>query len=435
MMWWRACWAMSRLTILEIIRQKVWLVIFIVMLIMLLVLSGLEAVDEASRMKLSISAISGSINFVSTLLSILIVAATVTRDREQLVSLTLFAKPLPMSAYVCGRWLGVQIAVLAGIILLNAVGSVAVHLRASEPVQEMRAVQEAESWVHVDPYGETSIIDSERHTLAGSAKNLALRWHMSNIPAGDDDLTILIKGRMRSGDAAHTQAQVNVLAVTNDGNNQVYHLPLSEDSPYGAFYQDGNAVASQNIIMMRHKNSRENDLNQDYMRFILPRAYISSADSCDIQIIRKDGLASLSFHKDTACLLASYGGSFDGNMQFAGFIVLAQVGYLNAVAILCACFTSVGVTLLAGLSAFFGALLLNYIYEVAPVIKIPYFVDRFLHLLQVIIPDFNKFGVESLLSGGRSIGWSLVVDAWVYYGMFSLGFIIMAWLVMLRREL
>jgi hypothetical protein len=62
---------MATLTVREIIRQKTWLVLIAAVAVMLVALASLDAVDDAARMKLSITTISGSINFISTLFAIL----------------------------------------------------------------------------------------------------------------------------------------------------------------------------------------------------------------------------------------------------------------------------------------------------------------------------------------------------------------------------
>ncbi len=429
--WWRACWAMTSLTLCEIGRQKTWLVLIAAIAVMLATLASLGAVDTSAQLKLSVSTISGSINFISTLFAILLVAATITRDREQLVSLTLFSKPLPMSAYVWGRWLGVQLALAIGIISLNAIGSLVVSFKSEQPVPEMRAVQAPVAWQQVDLDNVAKPIDAKRCTLAGSRKGMALRWQMTGL--AQRDMILLIKGRLRSVDPAHLQSLIEVHVLKHE-NGEKQLLSLAPTTPYGARLIDGQDVQAGQA-MMRDKGYNHQDLNQDYMQFHLPAAAIAPDGTCFIQLTRTGTLANLSFELEKSCLVALSGGSFFVNMQRGGLVVLAQVGYLNAIALLCACFSNIAVTLLAGLTAFFGALILSYIQEMTPKDKLPGFVTRFLDLTQVIIPDFNFYGVEALLAGGRSIAWTTVMDAWMYYGAYSLGFLLIAWVLMARREL
>lgn len=429
MQWWRACRAMTGLTVREIIRQKSWLILIAAIAVMLIALANLDAVDDAARLKLSIATISGSINFVSTLFAILLVAAIITRDRDQLLSLTLFPKPLPMSAYVCGRWLGVQVALALGIISLNVIGSAVVYLQADQPVPPMRNLHQADGWQRINSFGETATLDAERCSVP---QHLGVRWRFSGLPTGAD-LSLLLKGRVKSIDPAHVQARVKVtLQRGPDAPQQL--LELEPRAPYGAILPDGRPV-SAGEAMMKDKTQNYRDLNQDYLRFRVPAEAIAADGSCLVAVTNMDGNVGLLFHRERSCLVARNGGSFFINMQRASCIVLAQVAYLNAIALLCACVSSIGVTLLTGLTAFFGALLLSYIQEMAPVNKVPNFLMRFLDIASVLIPDFNRFGVEAALAGGHAINWSSILDASLYYGTYCVVLLVLAWLVMLRREL
>lgn len=427
MHWWRATWAMSSLTICEISRQKTWLILLAAIGVMLLALTNLDAVDAAAHLKLSVSTISGSINFVGTLFAILLVAATITRDREQLVSLTLFPKPLPMSAYVCGRWLGVQLSLAMAIILLNGIGALVVAFNNDASVYQMQRVSAAEQWQSLSYFGDdVQPIDKNRCTLGGNKPGSSVRWVFSGLP--QQDMTVLIKGRVRAVDPAHIQAPVKVSAVQNN----VIPLALDPASPYGQLLNDSERQASARMV---DKGRNHVDLNQDYMRFHLPAAAVAADGSCSIQLTRLDGLANLSFDLERSCLIARPGGAFWLNMQRGGCVVLAQVAYLSAVALLCACLSNIGVTLFAGLTTFFAALLLRYIQDVTPDGKVPHAILRFLDVLSIGIPDFNRFGIESLLAGGHAIEWRVIGDAWMYYGFYTLGFLVVAWLIMVRREL
>ena len=427
MHWWRATWAMSSLTICEISRQKTWLILLAAIGIMLLALTNLDAVDAAAHLKLSVSTISGSINFVGTLFAILLVAATITRDREQLVSLTLFPKPLPMSAYVCGRWLGVQLSLAMAIILLNGIGALVVALNNDASVYQMQRVSAAEHWQSLSYFGDdVQPIDKSRCTLGGNKPGSSVRWLFSGLP--QQDMTVLIKGRVRAVDPAHIQAPIKVSAV----QGQQIPLVLAAASPYGQLLNDSERQASARMV---DKGRSHVDLNQDYMRFQLPAAAVADDGSCAIQLTRLDGLANLSFDLEQSCLIARPGGSFWLNMQRGGCVVLAQVAYLSAVALVCACLSNIGVTLFAGLTTFFAALLLRYIQDVAPGGKVPHVILRFLDVLSIGIPDFNQFGIEGLLAGGHAIEWQVIGDAWMYYGLYTCGFLLIAWLIMVRREL
>jgi len=303
-------------------------------------------------------------------------------------------------------------------------------MSAENTLPDMQSIHQPAQWQSLR-FGETEAIDKKRYTLA--AKDTGVRWLMEGLATDSDDLILLLKGRVRSKDLAHTQAQIEVSVRCNASAPEI-RLAVLVDSPYGAFSQDGHPVQA-GVAWMRDKGRNHVDLNQDYMHFKIPAQAINPDGTCLINVISKDNFANLSFERDKSCLVAMSGGSFFINMQKGSCIVLAQVGYLSAIALLVACFSNIGVTLLAGLTAFFGALLLSYIHDMAPAGKIPNFVVRFLDLLQVIIPDFNYFGVEGTLAGGRAISWQLVSDAWLYYGMYSSGFLIVAWLLMSRREL
>ena len=426
--WWRATWAMTSLTLCEISRQKTWLILLAAIAVMLSTLSSLDAVDAAAKLKLSVSTISGSINFVGTLFAILLVAATITRDREQLVSLTLFPKPLPMSAYVCGRWLGVQLSLAIAIILLNAIGALVVGWGSDASSFHMQRVSQAERWDSISYFGDdVQPIDKERCTLGGNKPGTSVRWTFSGLP--QQDMTVLIKGRVRAIDPAHIQAPIRVTAYSSEP----VLLSLTGNSPYG--HKQNASIDQQSSARMTDKGRTHVDLNQDYMRFHLPASAISADGTCGIQVTRLDSLANLSFQQHAGCLIAQPGGSFWLNMQRGGCVVLAQVGYLTAIALLCACLSNIGVTLFAGLTTFFAALLLSYIQDVAPTGKVPHFVLRFLDILSFGIPDFNQYGIEGLLAGGHAIEWNVIGDAWMYYGMYTAGFLFVAWLVMSRREL
>ena len=61
--------------------------------------------------------------------------------------------------------------------------------------------------------------------------------------------------------------------------------------------------------------------------------------------------------------------------------------------------------------------------------------QRVLELVQLLLPDFERFQVAAKLAAGQAIAWDAVAAAWIYFGAYTLGFLLLAWIALVRKEM
>src|ERR1043165_6010560 len=187
---------LAGLTLVDASRQRLWLLFLLAMAVLVALAPGLSAVDEAARLKLAVVAITGAIGFVVVLLAILVAAMALRRDLDARIGYLLFAKPLRPSAYLAGRWLGVQAGLLAGIVALSLVATGTIAWQFGAP-PAMRALSHPVAWEHVGAFGQRTAIEERRTrvTLSGVAGN-GVRWRFAGVPVADvgaDGMEVLLK--------------------------------------------------------------------------------------------------------------------------------------------------------------------------------------------------------------------------------------------------
>ena len=106
---------------LESYRQRLWWFILLAMVGLLLIIPGLDAVDQSAQLKLAVSAISGTIGFITTLVAVFVVVIAVRRDLETRCSLCLCQTsaafcllPWPLARAMATLALAVLLLSLAG---------------------------------------------------------------------------------------------------------------------------------------------------------------------------------------------------------------------------------------------------------------------------------------------------------------------------------
>ena len=165
---------LAGLTLVDASRQRLWLLFLLAMAVLVALAPGLSAVDEAARLKLAVVAITGAIGFVVVLLAILVAAMALRRDLDARIGYLLFAKPLRPSAYLAGRWLGVQAGLLAGIVALSLVATGTIAWQFGAP-PAMRALSHPVAWEHVGAFGQRTAIEERRTRVPESSAAAALR--------------------------------------------------------------------------------------------------------------------------------------------------------------------------------------------------------------------------------------------------------------------
>ena len=60
---------------------------------------------------------------------------------------------------------------------------------------------------------------------------------------------------------------------------------------------------------------------------------------------------------------------------------------------------------------------------------------RVVNLALDVVPDFDRFAIAARLAASESVGWLMVGQAWSYYGIYTIGFLVIAWVAMRRKEL
>lgn len=442
--WFSNLRALARLTLTDATRQRLWLLFLVAVAALVAVTPGLSAVDETARLKLAVVAITGAIGFVVVLLAILVAAMALRRDIDARIGYLLFAKPLRMSAYLTGRWLGVQVGLLAGIVALSLVGAGTIAWQfGSTP--GMRALSHPVAWEHVGAFGQLTAIDERRTrtTLSGGPGN-GVRWRFTGVPVsaiGADGMELLLKVGTRSYDPDNPLfdclGQVTAWPVgagASAGSEVAPRiLRIDPDSPYG-HTRDGMPVADGQVVL-RDRDDTRSDLAQDYLRLRVPREAISADGGVMIQLTRLEARVALVAHRDTGALLAIPGGTFLTNLVRGGLVLLAIAGLLTAFTLIIAAITNLGVAALGGLTLYFAGSATAAMREVAAATDTSTPLRRVVSLALDVVPDFDRFTIAARLAASESVGWLMVAQAWGYYGIYTAIFLTVAWVAMRRKEL
>ncbi len=427
--------ALAGLTVREALRQKLWLLLVGAMALICVMVPGLDAVDDAARLKLAVAVITGVIGFVAVVLGILVAAAAVRRDLDERISFLLFSKPLSRLAFLGGRLLGLQAVLLMGIVSFCLLGTLSVGLQLGR-FPDMRRVFAASSLRKVDRFGKRSPVPVEEELLTMSGPpDDAVEFHFTGLPDLPDGgaYDLLLRFRIRGqhiGDVV-THARLRVTATTPSGRTEL--LALHPDSPFGDRLVD-DQPANPGEVVARNRPAKRTDLNQDYLWVVLP-AELVEAGGVWVTVTRLDRFAIIMVDRETSCYLGTGGGSFFGNLLKGQLVVLAQAGLLCAVALLCISVSNLGVTLFASLTYYFAGCSMGILAEALRWHEHHQVIERLMGLLLWVLPDFHRYPVEARLAASQAVGWELVGSAWLYYGVHTLVFFLLAWAVLARREL
>lgn len=444
MKWFAGIRAITRLTLMDAMRQRLWLLFLVAVAVLVGAAPGLSAVDENARLKLAVVAITGAIGFVVVLLAILVAAMALRRDIDARIGYLLFAKPLRISAYLSGRWLGVQLGLLVGIIALSFVATATIAWQFGF-IPSMRAVSHPVSWEQVGAFGQLAAIDERRTriSLSGTPGN-GVRWHFTDLPtggAGDPDIEVLLKVGIRGYDAetpnldsvGRLTVQPKATTKGDTAEKTPRILALDPASPYG-HTRAGTAVAHGQVVL-RDRDDTRDDLAQDYLRLRLPRDAIDADGSVVIQLTRLEASSALVVSRNNSALLAVPGGGFMLNLIRGELVLLAVAGLLTAFTLAIAAVTNLGVATLGGLTLFFAGSALGAMREVVSADGTSLVLRRVISLGLEILPDFDRFTVAARLAASESVSWTMVGQAWAYFGVYSIIFLGLAWIAMRRSEM
>lgn len=442
--WLAGMHALARLTVTEALRERLWLLFVAAVAVLVLQAPGLQAVDEGARLKLAVVAITGAIGFVITLLGVLVAATALRRDLDARNGYLLFAKPLARSAYLCGRWAGVQVGLLIGILALCAVGTATIAWQ-FQGLPTMRRVCVAGGWEQLSAFGQAIAIDEGRSRiqLTGAAGN-GVRWRFAGLPtsgAPEAGLEALVRVGVHGFDPTMhiDEALVQVVALPpGDGREPgkisvPRVLAIDPASPYGR--SRGGVPVPDGQAVVRDRDESRSDLSQDYLRLRVPVDCIGTDGTAVIQLTRLESRAALVASRTTSLELAVPGGGFLPNLVRGGLVMLAGTSLLAAWTLVCAAVSNLGVTALGGLTLYFAGSALPALREVLGYNDAGQSERRLLELAIAVLPDFERFGVAARLAASESIDWGTVGAAWTYYGAYAAGFLVLAWVALARREL
>lgn len=424
--------ALAGLTVREAQRQRLWTLFLAGMAVLVVLSPSLKAAAAADRLKLAITAQSGVVGFVAVLLAILIPAAALRRDLEARTAFMLFAKPLSRSAYLLGRWSGVQLVLLAGTLLLCLVGTATVAWQFGGMPQVRRSLG-AGGWEQLSAVGQAQPIteDREQVTLTGVPGN-GVRWHFTGLPTTTADQEVLIKVRVRGFGIEDAISDLLVQVAAGPPGGAMRVLELDPASPYGA--QRGAGAVPRGQAVVRDRDAGRSDLSTDYLRLRLPASCVVDG-GCSIVLTRLEARAAVVADRQTSCLVAVPGTSFFGNLLRGSLMQLAGAGLLIAWSLLLACVASLGVALLGGITLFIGGVALPAVREALEHGDASSPLRRVMELIVAVFPDFNRFGAAERLAAGEEIPWAMVGDAWWHAGGFMLLFLAVGWWALRRREL
>lgn len=437
---WLSCLrAVAAVTVKEAARQRLWLLFAAAALVLMVVGFRLGAVDPAARLKLAVVTITAAIGFVVVLLAILVGSGQLRRDLDGRHSFLLFSKPLGALPYLLGRWTGVQIVLLGGIVGLSALGTALVWWRFDQ-LPQMLEVALPEDWQEVSALGEAVPVGEgrKRVTLAGAPGN-GVRWVLSNLPADipPEGLEVLLQVQVRGADAGinleECAATVSAAPGAGARMGEKRLLPLNAASPYGR--GTGGTAMAEGQVMLRHKDPGRGDYAQDWMRLRLGADRISPDGTTTIELVRLDAQAAVVASKDRSLRVARDGGMLFTNLVRGGCVLLAIAGMLTAFTLLLATAAKLGVVLLGGLTLFFAGSAVWTVRDTLQYEKVSVPVRRLLEGAQVALPDFDRFTVAANLAASQAVPWSTVWSAWAYYGLYSAAFLALAWAALRRKEL
>ncbi len=436
--WLRGASALAWLTVVEAMRQRLWLLFVAAVAGLVLQAPSLQAVDQAARLKLAVVTITGAISFVITLLAILVAATALRRDLDARTGFLLFSKPLARSAYLCGRWAGVLGGLLVGVLGLCVVGALTI-LWQFRDMPEMRRVIAPASWEQVSAFGQATPIDEAREKvqLSGAPGN-GVRFRFSGLPAaGPAGLEVLVHLGVRGFDPEisieEALIQVTALASGSPPGASPQLLAVDPASPYGRTRGDQPVAPGHAVV--RDRDQSRSDLASDYLRLRLPGDCIGADGGAIIQLVRLESRAALLVQRGSSVKVAVPGGSFFANLVRAGLVMLAGASLLASWTLVCAVIANIGVTTLGGLTLFFAGSAMPAMREVVSYNDSSLAGRRLLEMSLQVLPDFERFGVAARLAASEAVDWQTVAAAWSYYGLYAAGFLLLTWLLFARREL
>ena len=431
----RGMLAVARLTMLESHRQHWWWFVLVAMAGLLLIIPSLDVVDADAQLKLAVSAISGTIAFMITLIAVFVVIIAVRRDLETRCSFMLFAKPLPRLAYCCGRWLGTMCTLALAVLLMSLAGAGAIRLQLNElPVPQVTVTPD--SWQQVDQFGAVSTLrgDEQRVVLPQpSGSGVILEFTGLDPQAGDQSLLIKALVRGDSGFTPTASAPMQATLLLPDGTASK-PLVLADSSPLGRTNPDGSTPPTGQFSL-RHRSAERRDLNGDYVRLQLPVQAIAGDGSLRLHLMRVESAAGIIFSRQNGIMVSAQGAPFIVDLLIAGMINLAQAGVVAAAALLLVIISGIGTSLLGCLTLFFGGHAVAFVAEVASSSRSSEIAKRLVDLIVPIVPYFARFEVAANLAALQSLSALTIGDAWLYFGLWIVAFMACAWFTLLRREL
>ena len=440
------------LSVREALRQRLWVLFAVAAAVVMIVGLSLGAVDGANKLKLAVVAITAAISFVVVLLAVLVGSGQVRRDLDARVAFLLFAKPMPRLSYLLGRWSGVQIILLAGIISLSLVGTGMIWATFKQ-VPQIFAVTVPSEWVELSSLGETVPIadGTNRKTLSGQPGN-GVRWTLHGLPTeveayAGGGIDVLLRCQVRSVDYGVNIEECLVQLSATPGptssatssatSGAIVSTPrlllLATDSPYGQGTDGG--LAGEGQVVLRHRDQLRNDYTVDYARLKLTRDSVSADGTSVVQATRLDSRAQLVVTRTDSLKVARPGGSLAANLMRGGLVLLASAAMLTAWTLFIGTLSNLGVTLLAGLTMLFAGSALWTIQDTLTYDTLSVPAQRSLELALIVLPDFERFQVAANLAAGQSIGWGAVLNAWMYFGIYTAVFLGLAWVALVRKEL
>ena len=431
----RGVMAVAKLTMLESHRQRLWWFVLIAMAGLLLIIPSLEAVSSESQLKLAVSAITGTIGFITTLVAVFVVIIAVRRDLETRCSFMLFSKPLPRSAYCVGRWLGTMITLGLAIILLSCAGAGAIRLQLGAlPVPQHTLGPSA--WQQLNHLGSTIDVrdDQERVTMAQpSGSGFVLQFR--DLDPQNPRQFLLLKGMVRdfSGFTPFTWAPLQVTAQLPGGGISP-PFDLSTDSPMGRVGAE-DAALPDGQFALRHRAAERRDLNSDYVRLAIPQTAIAADGSLTLNVLRVESEAGIIFPRHSGIMVSTQGEPFIVDLLTAGLVNLAQAGVLASAALAFVIVSGVGTSLLGCLTLFFGGHAIAFVGDIAGSARTSELAKRLMDLIIPVVPDFGRFEVAANLAGLRSVSFGTIIDSWLYFGTWIVVFMAFAWTCLWRREL
>ena len=154
-----------------------------------------------------------------------------------------------------------------------------------------------------------------------------------------------------------------------------------------------------------------------------------------VQLNRRDPESALAFDDGHDFFVATSGDSFAANMLRGMLVKLAIVALLASLALLMTTIGNAGIALLACLALYFAGNGLVYVRAGIRAVKDNLPLTRLLEAMERIVPDLQRFNIDARLATSQVVSWQVVVDAWLYYGVYMIIFLIAGWLFLRRSEL